>query len=53
VQGWEAVTSEEAAPGGSSTPSERIARLENEIENLQKEFADLKQQFAAFRKQFE
>ena len=39
------------ASGASS--SERIARLEAQIENLQSEIADLKQQFAAFRKQFE
>src|SRR5579872_4648743 len=38
---------------GSSPASDRITRLENEIESLQKEIADLKQQFAAFRKQFE
>src|SRR5580692_10729662 len=53
VQGWEPLAAEEAAAVSASTSSERIARLENEMENLQKEIADLKQQFAAFRKQFE
>ncbi len=53
VQGWEAAPGEEAPADNRSTSSERIARLENEIENLHKEIADLKQQFAAFRKQFE
>jgi uncharacterized protein len=32
---------------------DRIARLENQVENLQSEIENLKQQFAAFRKQFE
>ncbi len=41
-----------AAPGGASS-SERIARLEDQVEKLQSEITDLKQQFAAFRKQFE
>ncbi len=41
-----------AVTSGASS-SERIARLEAQIENLQSEIADLKQQFAAFRKQFE
>jgi uncharacterized protein len=53
VQGWEAGPVEEGATHSSATSSERITRLENEIESLQKEIADLKQQFAAFRKQFE
>jgi len=53
VQGWEAPPDEEAVSGSTSTAGERIARLENEIENLQKEIADLRQQFATFRKQFE
>ena len=53
VQGWEAAETQEMTTGNSSSAGERIARLENEIENLQKEIADLKQQFAAFRKQFE
>jgi uncharacterized protein len=42
-----------ASTGGTSPASERITRLENDIESLQNEIADLKQQFAAFRKQFE
>jgi uncharacterized protein YceH (UPF0502 family) len=33
--------------------SERIARLEAQVETFQSEIADLKRQFAAFRKQFE
>jgi len=37
----------------SANSGDRIARLENQVENLQSEIADLKQQFAAFRKQFE
>jgi uncharacterized protein len=41
-----------AAPSSANT-GERIARLEDQVENLQSEVADLKQQFAAFRKQFE
>ena len=41
-----------ATPSGAST-SERIARLEGQVEKLQSEIADLKQQFAAFRRQFE
>ena len=41
-----------AATSGAST-TERIARLEDQVETLQSEIADLKQQFAAFRKQFE
>ena len=53
VQGWEAAPVKEGPADSRSSSSERIARLENEIENLQKEIADLKQQFAAFRKQFE
>jgi uncharacterized protein len=41
-----------AAPSSANT-GERIARLEDQVENLQSEIADMKQQFAAFRKQFE
>jgi uncharacterized protein YceH (UPF0502 family) len=41
-----------AATSGAST-TERIARLEDQVETLRSEVADLKQQFAAFRKQFE
>jgi uncharacterized protein YceH (UPF0502 family) len=37
----------------SASTSERIARLEEQVERFQAEIADLKQQFAAFRKQFE
>ena len=47
----------ESAAGVAVTSSagggERIARLEDQVEDLQSEIADLKQQFAAFRKQFE
>jgi len=50
-------TAEAAASGvatvSSATSGERMARLEDQIENLQSEIAELKQQFAAFRKQFE
>src|SRR5579864_585220 len=42
-----------AAAASSASSTERIARLEGQVENLQSEVADLKQQFAAFRKQFE
>jgi uncharacterized protein YceH (UPF0502 family) len=42
-----------AAAASSASSGDRIARLENQVENLQSEVADLKQQFAAFRKQFE
>ena len=41
------------AATSSASSGERIARLEDQVENLQKEIAELKQQFAAFRKQFE
>ncbi len=41
-----------AAANGAST-SERIARLESEVESLQSEVAGLKQQLLSFRKQFE
>ena len=41
-----------ASPSSANT-GERIARLEDQVENLQSEITDLKQQFAAFRKQFE
>jgi uncharacterized protein YceH (UPF0502 family) len=37
----------------SANSGDRIARLEDQVENLQSEIGDLKQQFAAFRKQFE
>jgi uncharacterized protein len=47
----------EPTPGVAAASShgsgERIARLEDQVENLQSEIAGLKQQFAAFRKQFE
>jgi uncharacterized protein len=33
--------------------SDKVSRLESEVEELRKDIADLKQQFAAFRKQFE
>ncbi len=41
------------AAASSTISSDRIARLEDQVETLQAEIADLKQQFAAFRKQFE
>jgi uncharacterized protein YceH (UPF0502 family) len=41
------------AVGSSANSGERIARLEDQMENLQSEIAELKEQFAAFRKQFE
>jgi uncharacterized protein len=41
------------AATSSASSIERIARLEDQVENLQTEIANLKQQFAAFRKQFE
>jgi uncharacterized protein YceH (UPF0502 family) len=41
-----------AATSGAAG-GDRIARLEDQMENLQSEIAELKQQFAAFRKQFE
>jgi hypothetical protein len=47
---------QESAGGAATTSSaggDRIARLEEQVENLQKEIAELKQHFAAFRKQFE
>ncbi len=47
----------ESAPGvvvaSGTGGGDRIARLENQVENLQSEIENLKQQFAAFRKQFE
>lgn len=36
-----------------SGDSERVARLEQDVENLKKDIAELKQEFAVFRKQFE
>ncbi len=41
------------AAASSTISSDRIARLEDQVETLQAEIANLKQQFAAFRKQFE
>jgi uncharacterized protein len=46
-------TAPEAAIAGSTSSSERIARLENEVVALQREVRELKEQLAAFRKQFE
>ncbi len=43
----------EAASSFVSPDTERITRLENEVEGLQKEITNLKQQLAEFRKQFE
>ena len=36
----------------TTSSGERIAHLEEAVENLQQEFVELKQQFAAFRKQY-
>jgi hypothetical protein len=51
------VSPPDSAAGVASTSGassiERIARLEDQVENLQTEIANLKQQFAAFRKQSE
>ena len=48
---------QESAAGVATTSNaaggDRIARLEDQVENLQNEIVELKQQFAAFRKQFE
>ena len=52
VEAWEPEAAPETA-AGTSSDSERLARLENEVATLQKEIADLKQQLAEFRKQFE
>jgi len=49
----EAESARGAAPTSSTAGGDRIARLENQVENLQSEIENLKQQFAAFRKQFE
>src|SRR6202011_3652595 len=38
------------AVASNANSSERIARLEGQVQNLQSEIVDLKQQFAAFRK---
>jgi uncharacterized protein YceH (UPF0502 family) len=42
-----------AGTSSGTSSGERLAGLEDRVENLQAEIADLKQQFAAFRKQFE
>ena len=41
------------AVASGANSSERIARLETQVETLQSEIADLKKHFAEFRKQFE
>jgi uncharacterized protein YceH (UPF0502 family) len=43
----------EAAIAGSTSSSERIARLENQVVALQREVTELKEQLAAFQKQFQ
>jgi uncharacterized protein YceH (UPF0502 family) len=53
VEAWQPEPTPETAATGGAVDGERIARLEDQVENLQTEVADLKQQFAAFRKQFE
>ena len=43
------------SPAIANNPAnnDRLARLEDEVQELRKEVADLKQQLASFRKQFE
>jgi hypothetical protein len=53
VQAPEAEAMPGVAPASSASGGDRIARLEDNVENLQSEIAELKNQFAAFRKQFE
>jgi uncharacterized protein len=53
VQAHAPETAPKAAITDSSSNSERIASLENDVRVLQKEVAELKEQLAAFRKQFE
>ena len=53
VVAFEPELTAETATGFVSPDSERIARLESEVEALQRETAGLKQQFAEFRKRFE
>jgi uncharacterized protein YceH (UPF0502 family) len=53
VESWQPDATSEIAAAGNSADAERIAHLENQVENLQSQIADLQQQFAAFRKQFE
>jgi uncharacterized protein len=57
VEGWTAepgvTVAPEGASTGTSTNSERIGHLENQVADLEKEISDLKQQLSAFRKQFE
>ena len=50
---WDAPPAPLEAPLEHSGDSERVARLEQDIESLKKDIADLKQEFAGFRKQFE
>ena len=49
----EVVEPESVPEFAPTSGGDRMARLENQIENLQSEITDLKQQFAVFRKQFE
>ena len=53
VEAWQPEPTPGVPAASGAVEGERIARLEDQIENLQTEVADLKQQFAAFRKQFE
>src|ERR1700757_2850507 len=50
---WEAPAPPIEMQAENSVDSERLARLESEVENLRKEIADLKQELAGFRRQFE
>lgn len=53
LEAFESEPAPEAATGFVSPDSERIARLENEVEALKTEIAALKMQLAEFRKQFD
>jgi uncharacterized protein YceH (UPF0502 family) len=50
---WDAPPVPVVARSEHSGDSERVARLEQDVENLKKDIAELKQEFAVFRKQFE
>jgi uncharacterized protein YceH (UPF0502 family) len=47
------IPSDSAKPPFSSTDSQRLAQLEEEVTALRSELTDLKQQFALFQKQFQ
>lgn len=53
VEAQEAAPRSEAARASGRGESEKIARLEAEVESLRSEVAELRQQFDDFRKQFE